>query len=183
MKKDSKARIIVLSTLAGLTVVFLGAAVIAFQNATKAHENSQFMKMTRNYETQPPIMTEVVLPMPTDSTPIEIDLPNDIVEPTVTAAMNLENTAVSTNTPSPTNTPQPTLSPWEQVQKQVEQLRSRLERGSEGYVGLSAALEESEPNETWCNNLLIAIQDFNYVNDTASSGTVQALADAQNCPK
>ncbi len=134
MKKNNKARIVVLSTLAGLTLFFLGAAVISFQNATKAHQNSPYMKMTPTDETQ----------QPTESSP-------------------------------------PTLTAWEQVQQQVEQLRQRLERGSDGYQGLSTALEESEPNENWCNNLLIAIQDFKYINDTTGSQAVQELANTQNC--
>ncbi len=162
MKKNNKARTVVLSTLAGLTLVFLGAAVISFQNATKAHQNSPYMKMTRNHETQQSTTTDVVLPIETAVLP--------------TAPVIETETAVATEPP-----PTPTLSPWEQVQKQVDALRSRLERGSDGYVGLTSALKETGPNETWCSNLLIAIQDFNYINDTAGSEAIQELADTQNC--
>ena len=162
MKKNNKPRIVVLFALAGLTLVFLGAAAISFQNATKAHQHTQYMKMTRSYETQQPMMTDVVLPAETAvlSTP----------------------TIVKTETAAATKPPlTPTLSPWEQVQKQVATLRSRLERGSDGHVGLTTALAETEPNEIWCSNLLIAIQDFNYLKDTASSEAIQALTKAQNC--
>ncbi|KAA3653833.1 MAG: hypothetical protein DWQ04_34970 [Chloroflexi bacterium] len=174
MKKNNKARIVVLSTLAGLTLVFLGAAAVSFQIATKAHQNSPYMKMTRNHETEQPTTIEVVLPVET------------AVLPTATVAA--VETAVATPSTAPTNTPIPTelpstatLSPWEQVQKQVSTLRNRLERGTEGYEGLSTALEEAEPNKKWCSNLLIAIQDFNYINDTASAEAIQTLAQSQNC--
>jgi len=174
MKKTNKARIFILSTLAGLTLVFLGAAAVSFQNATKAHQNSPYMKMTRNYETKQPSMSDVVLPAETAVYPT-----TPIVE-TETAVP--PQPILPTNTPAPTKPPPTTtLSPWEQAQKQVETLRSRLERGSDGYQGLSTALEEIEPNEKWCSNLLIAIQDFNYVNDTVSSEAIQTLAKAHNC--
>ena len=169
MKKNMKPRLFVLSTLAGLTFVFLGAAVISFMDATTEHQNSYYMKLTPTYATHSPTLTKVLAPVAAT------------VMPTLTAVSH--KTIVTTVTLFPVAVPPtPTLlSPWEQVQKQVETLRSRLERGSDGYAGLTAALAETEPNETWCSNLLIAIQDFNYLNDTAGVETIRILAEKQNC--
>lgn len=184
MKKNLTPRIIILATLAGLTLIFLAAAAISLQNATKAHQNLQNMKMTRSFEAQQPTFTDVVLPVET-AVSATATVAKIVVTEAVVIEVVVEETAVSPPTISPTNTspPTPTLTPWQQVQQQVETLRNRLERGSEGHQGLSTALEESEPNETWCSNILIAIQDFNYVNDTASAEAIRELADAQNCEK
>jgi hypothetical protein len=74
------------------------------------------------------------------------------------------------------------LSDWEQAQQQISNIRNRLERTSDGYNGLSEALEQSEANAIWCGGLDAAIGDFTYVGNTESA---QALADlklAQGCP-
>jgi hypothetical protein len=74
------------------------------------------------------------------------------------------------------------LSEWEQVQAEVESFRDRLERASDGYNGLSEALEQPEPNQVWCGGLSAAIGDFNYINDAESAQALEDLKASQGCP-
>ena len=103
-------------------------------------------------------------------------------------SLDITHTATAEPAPSATpsatavSTPTPALSEWEQVQKQVAQYRSRFSRDSDGYAGLTLALEQAEPNQAWCGGLSAAISQFNYVNDTASASALTALKQSQNCP-
>ncbi len=101
---------------------------------------------------------------------------------------NITRTATAGPTPSATpsavvvSTPTATLSEWEQVQRQVAQYRSRFSSDSDGYAGLTLALEQAEPNPAWCGGLSAAIGQFNYANDTASANALTTLKQSQNCP-
>jgi hypothetical protein len=68
------------------------------------------------------------------------------------------------------------------VQKQVGALRNRLDSTSDGYTGLTQALQEAGPTEAWCGGLAAAIGDFNYVNDSASAQALTDLQAEQGCP-
>ena len=91
-------------------------------------------------------------------------------------------TQMPSPTSLPTEAPTPALSEWEQVQRQVTQLRSRLDAASDGYAGLTLALDQNEPNAAWCGGLNAALADFNYANEAASAQALAALKDAQGCP-
>lgn len=82
----------------------------------------------------------------------------------------------------PSPSPAPTLTEWEAVQKQVERLRNLLDRDSDGYAGLTLALEQDAPNSEWCAGLTAAIGDFNYMGDSESAQVLEGLGDSQGCP-
>lgn len=85
-------------------------------------------------------------------------------------------------TPMPSPSLAPTLSEWEIIQQQVARLRNLLDRDSDGYTGLTAALEQETPNSQWCAGLDTAIGDFNYINDRESARTLERLRESQGCP-
>jgi hypothetical protein len=121
--------------------------------------------------------------------------------PTATAPPPTAIPPATTAPPAPTATPAPqqptgtplpaqeetptaaaTLSEWEQAQQAISSFRNRLERTSDGYNGLSEALEQSEANAVWCGGLDAAIGDFTYVGDTESAQALEELKLAQGCP-
>jgi hypothetical protein len=59
--------------------------------------------------------------------------------------------------------------------------RNRLDRSSDGYQGLTIALEQTEPNSDWCSGLNAAINDFSYVNDEESAQALRDLQEEQGC--
>lgn len=93
-------------------------------------------------------------------------------QPTDTAIPTVEETL----------TPAATLSEWEQAQREVISFRNRLDRNSDGYLGLSEALEQSEANPIWCGGLDAAIGDFTYIGDTESAQSLTDLKRSQACP-
>lgn len=116
-------------------------------------------------------------------------LPEENTTPTETMTLQepgpTSTTEIVTETPPEqpaTHTPEATPTEWEQVQQVVGAYRNRLERGSDGYAGLSEALEQNEPNETWCSGLAAAIGDFNYANEVESAQALAQLRDSQACP-
>ena len=121
--------------------------------------------------------------------------------PTTSAPAATATPPASTAAPAPTATPAPqqptetplptveetptaaaTLSEWEQAQQKISSFRNRLERTSDGYNGLSEALEQSEANAVWCGGLDAAIGDFTYVGDTESAQALEELKLSQGCP-
>ena len=60
--------------------------------------------------------------------------------------------------------------------------RSRLSSDSDGFAGLTLALEQPEPNGAWCAGLNAAISQLDYARDTASADALAALKDSQGCP-
>ena len=84
--------------------------------------------------------------------------------------------------PTATRTPAPTKTEWELTQDQVSRLRNLLDSYSDGYNGLTSALEQTGPNKTWCDGLTIAINDFAYIKDSESAETLQGLKDLNDCP-
>jgi len=88
----------------------------------------------------------------------------------------------STPASAPSPAPEATLSEWERVQEQVLRYRSRLSSDSDGFAGLTLALEQPEPNDAWCGGLNAAISQFDYARDTASADALMALKDSQGCP-
>jgi hypothetical protein len=96
------------------------------------------------------------------------------IPPTFTA----NPTQIQEGTPNPTIT----LTEWQSVQKEVTRLRDLLDRQSDGYAGLTLALEQDAPNADWCGGLNAAIGDFNYAGDVASSRTLETLQESQACP-
>lgn len=97
--------------------------------------------------------------------------------PTATTPAPSQTITQSTQTPAPL----PTLTPWEMVQRLVSNFRNQLERGSDGFTGLSIALEQVEPNFDWCNGLSAAINDFNYVRDVENAQKLEAMRADQGC--
>jgi hypothetical protein len=93
----------------------------------------------------------------------------------------VETAVLETQVEESSATPIPTLTEWEQVQHTIESYRNRLERNSDGYQGLTTALEQTEPNPDWCGGLNAAIGDFAYVNDEESVQALRDLQDAQGC--
>lgn len=81
----------------------------------------------------------------------------------------------------PSPSPQTTLTEWETIQQQVARLRNLLGRDSDGYAGLTSALEQASPNKEWCAGLAAAIGDFNYVGDKESAQTLEKLKESQGC--
>ena len=88
-------------------------------------------------------------------------------------------TSEETMLPSPS--PEPALTEWETIQQQVVRLRRLLDQNSDGYVGLTSALEQNSPNTEWCAGLAIAIGDFNYVGDNESAQALEKLRKSQGC--
>lgn len=107
-------------------------------------------------------------PSPTDFPPTETPLVEEITE-TVPAQ---EVTPLE---------PAATLTEWELVQRTVATYLNRLGRGSDGYQGLTLALEQPEPNQTWCGGLGAAIADFDYANDGESAQVLRDLQISQGC--
>jgi hypothetical protein len=105
--------------------------------------------------------------------------------PTNSPANETPLTAATTETETPEETAplEPTATPteWEQVQRTIESYRNRLDRGSDGYQGLTVALEQVEPNQAWCGGLGAAIGDFAYANDEESAQALRDLQDTQGC--
>jgi hypothetical protein len=122
-------------------------------------------------EVPSPAATEIPSPAP-QSTPTQITSENPATDTSVPAETAL----------APTSTAAATLSEWDQVQQIVSSYRDRLDRESEGYNGLSTALEQPGANEDWCGGLNAAVADFNYVNDEESAQALVELQAAQGCP-
>lgn len=127
-----------------------------------------------------PAESTTILP----SSPIPILSPS----PSPTATVTQETAEIIQPSPSsevillPSPSPAPTLTEWESVQQQVERLRNLLSRDSDGYAGLTLALEQDAPNSEWCAGLTAAIGDFNYVGDSESAQALERLRDSQGCP-
>ena len=60
--------------------------------------------------------------------------------------------------------------------------RSRFSNDSDGFAGLTLALEQPEPNAAWCAGLNAAISQFDYSRDTSSADALTALKDSHGCP-
>ena len=84
--------------------------------------------------------------------------------------------------PTATRAPVPTKTDWDLVQEQVSRLRNLLDSYSDGYNGLTTALEQNGPNKDWCEGLTAGIGDFDYIKDTESSETLQGLKEMNGCP-
>lgn len=124
------------------------------------------------------------------SAPTASPLPPTTNPPATTSAAPAHTATPSPQQPSDTAvptveetpTPAATLSEWEQAQREVISFRNRLDRNSDGYIGLSEALEQSEANPIWCGGLDAAIGDFTYIGDTESAQALTDLKRSQACP-
>ncbi len=127
---------------------------------------------------------------PAGTTTIKPSSPTPPLSPSPSPAIPLIQETAKIIHPSPSSetslrpspSPAPTLTEWEIVQKQVERLRNLLDRDSDGYAGLSLALEQEAPNSEWCAGLIAAIGDFNYAGDSESAHALEGLRDSQGCP-
>lgn len=112
--------------------------------------------------------------------------PRSTSPPTLPRAQGTTETIIPSPTPEETSqttlTSAPTLSEWETIRQQIARLRNLLDRDSDGYAGLTAALEQDSPNAAWCAGIGAAIGDFNYVGDSESAQALEMLMDAQGCP-
>ena len=115
-------------------------------------------------EATPSAVQEVEQPSPTMA--VATEMPTSVETPDVTGPAALT----------------PTLTEWELVQTSIESLRNLLDRESDGYQGLTTALEQLEPNQAWCGGLSAAIGDFNYINDEESAQALRDLQETQGCP-
>jgi hypothetical protein len=119
-----------------------------------------------------------LVPSPTSKPPTPTAQPRDFVTE-LTVELPSETPAIE---PTATRTPAPTKTEWELAQEQVSRLRNLLDSNSDGYNGLTIALEQAEPNKDWCNGLTAGINDFDYIKDTESSETLQSLKEMNGCP-
>lgn len=122
---------------------------------------------TTGAHSQVPPTPPPALPSATSPATSTIDLPT--------------STTLLTKTQEEISIPTPTLNAWEMVQVEVARLRNLLERDSDGYNGLTSALEQDEPNLDWCAGLSTAIGDFNYVGDSESAQSLEELQSSQGC--
>jgi hypothetical protein len=116
-----------------------------------------------------PTATLEATTQPTTMTPAS-STPESTIPPTAAATMPPAETATAT------------LTPWEEVQADVRSLRNRLDSASDGYTGLSLALDQPQPNEAWCAGLNAGLNDFNYAKDLDSAARLEKLLQEQGCP-
>lgn len=121
---------------------------------------------------------------PTPTAPLSTDSPAPT--PTVAQPTTPVSTTVVAVTPAVTSETLATLtstkSEWELIQEQVASFRNLLDQNSDGYNGLTEALQQLGLNETWCNGINAAIVDFNYLNSTQNAQALSNLKTAQGCP-
>jgi hypothetical protein len=111
-------------------------------------------------------------------------IPTPVITPAVPVDTTTPETVLVTTTPEGAVTPIPeqAFSEWELVQQTLTSYRNRLDRSSDGYNGLTLALQEADANETWCGGVAAAVGDFAYVNDADAVRILSELMASQGCP-